>query len=264
MWYNSTNKIIKGKIMLFKSTLKLLLVETPSKELLVPIVTNSYKKTLWLLKHREPEAHAVGIIEGPRDDLSFLQVGEVNIPTIHNNLIRATNAIYTAIGRQPELPDTFNLDYTLALEPFIKKYTKQFTPDELLILLGIGHNLLFKTIGSLVVAGDISYTPENGPGKWSFYDYYWLNEKYKLTDVKSLDIRPYINRPALQIKFRAHAVGFSQRNNKASKALNRTSITLTDVDNIGSSDIELSTVERDYMISQITDIVNNIINLRSN
>ena len=231
-------------------------METETKELLVPIVTNSYKKTLWLLKHKEPTAIAVGVIEGPASDLNFIQVGDICIRDLHNKVIRTTNAIYTSIGKQPVLPDCFTLDYSLPLEAFITKYTKMYTPDELLIVLGIGHNRLFRTVASLVVSGAITYVPENGPGKWSYYDYYWLNEKYKGGTPRNLDIKPYINRPNLQIKLRAHSVGFTTKVTK--KIVSNINVTLNK--DMEDTSVTLSAVQRDYMISQIVDIVTSIIN----
>lgn len=243
--------------MLYKSTLKLLLVEVGNKELLIPIVTNSYKKTLWLLKHRAPEAKAIGIVEGPFHDINFMHVGEIDIPILHSQILRTTNAIYTSIGKQPTLPDNFDLDFNLELHDFIIKYTKIFTPDEFLVVLGIGHNKLFRTIARLIVNKDINYYPESGPGKWSFYDYYWLNEKYKGGDAKSLDIKPFINRPNLQIKIRAHSVGFSTKITK--KVVSNIDVTISPP-SILVENIILSDVERDYMISQISHILGSILN----
>ena len=242
--------------MLYKSTLKLLVVETETKELLVPIVTNSYKKTLWLLKHREPSAKAIGIIEGAFHDINYMHVGEINIPTLHSQVIRTTNAIYTAIGNQPTLPNCFILDYNLTLDEFIMAYTNIYTPDELLVILGIGHNKLFRTIGRMVAANEITYVPENGPGKWSYYDYYWLNEKYKGGAPRALDIKPFINRPNPQIKLRAHLVGFTTKVPKK----NISNINVTINTEVVKDTVTLSEVQRDYMISQISDIIFNIIN----
>jgi len=242
--------------MLFKTTLKLLLVETKDKELLIPIVTNSYKKTLWLLLHREPTAKAIGIVEGAFNEINFMHVGVVDIPTLHSQILRTTNAIYTAIGKQPTLPDCFSLDYTLPLQSFIIKYSKQFTPDELLVILGVGHNKLFRTIARLVVEKVITYVPSNGPGKWSYYDYYWLNEKYKGGNPRRLDIKPFINRPNSQIKLRAHSVGFTITPTK--KIVSNIAVTLNE--DKQEHTLILSAVQRDYMISQISDIVTNIIN----
>ena len=242
--------------MLYKSTLKLLVVETETKELLVPIVTNSYRKTLWLLRHREPTVRVVGIIEGPASDIGFMQVGEIDISTLLNQVIRTTNAIYTSIGTQPELPNCFELDYTKDLTEFIISYSNIFTPDELLIVLGIGHNKLFKLIGNLVEADKLNYTPLNGPGKWSYYDYFWLNEKYKGGNPRLLDIKPFINRTNLQIKLRAYSVGFNVKVKK--KAVSSVNVTLQDIEECDK--VKLSAVERDYIISQIIDIVSNIVN----
>ena len=242
--------------MLYKTTLKLLVVETSTKELLLPIVSNSYKKTLWLLKHREPTAKAIGIVEGSFHDINYMRVGEIDIPTLHNQIIRTTNAIYTAIGNQPILPDCFDLEYALKLEDFIKAYTNIYTPDELLVVLGIGHNRLFKTIGRLVAASEITYIPENGPGKWSYYDYYWLNEKYKTGEPRALDIKPFINRPNPQIKLRAHLVGFTVKVPKK----NVSNIKVTINEDIIKDTVTLSEVQRDYMVSQISDIIFNVIN----
>ena len=244
--------------MLYKSTLRLLLVETDTKELLVPIVTNSYKKTLWLLQHREPTARAVGIVEGPFSDINFMHVGEVDISTLHNQILRTTNALYTSIGKQPTVLETFSLNYSLPLEDFIIKYYKVFTPDELLIILGIGHNRLFKTIAQLVVNDTITYIPANGQGKWSYYDYYWLNEKYKGGDARALNIKPFINRSNLQIKQRAHAVGFSNKVKK--KIVSGIEVSLRFPSTSQKQKVELTAVQRDYMISQITDIINAILN----
>ncbi len=250
--------------MLFKSTLRLMLVETDKKQLLLPVVSNSYKKTLWLLLHREPSAKVVGIIEGPVDDMSFLQVGEVDIPNIHASVMRATNVLYTAIGREVEVPATLDIDYSLYnlwdindIKRFVIKYSAVFTPDELLVILGVGHVKLFKAIGELVISKTITYVPENGPNKWSFYDYYWLHEKYKLVDVKELDIRPYINRSSLQIKFRAHSVGFTKRQQEKKKAVATGDVAL--IKNIDNTSIVLNEVERDYMLTQIEDIVSTIV-----
>lgn len=244
--------------MLYKSTLKLLLVELKDRELLIPIVTNSYKKTLWLLKHRAPEAIAIGVVEGPYHDINFMHIGEISIPTLHSQILRTTNAIYTAIGKQPILPDTFDLDFTLELPTFIMQYSNMFTPDELLVVLGISHHKLFKTVGHLVVDKQVVYIPENGPGKWSFYDYYWLTEKYKGNNAKDLDIKPYINRPNLQIKMRAHSVGFSTKVTK--KVVSSIDVTLNEEVPSYKEDIILSDVQRDYMISQISDIIGTILN----
>ena len=245
--------------MLFKSTLKLLIVATPEKELLVPIVSNSYKKTLWLIKHRAPEAEAIGVIEGPYYDISFMQVGEINIQALLNQVIRTTNALYTSIGKQPQLPDRHPLDYSLATESFVKKYSNIFSPDEMMIVLGISHIKLFKLIGRMVKNKAITYTPETGPGSWSFYDYFWLNEKYKGKDVKTLDIRDIINRTALQIRYRAHAVGFSVKRTK--RIVSNINIELQDhcKSTEGDTEVTLTDVQRDYMISQIQDVVNRII-----
>ncbi len=165
--------------MLYKSTLKLLLVSLNNKSLLLPVVSNSYKKTLWLLLHREPEALAIGILEGSYDNLKDLNIGEVDINTIHSIILKLTNVTYTSIGKQPQLSDRFTLDYSLPIKEFIIKYTKLFTPDEFLIILGIRHSKLFKLIANLTLANDIKYSPENGVGKWSYYDYYWLHERYR-------------------------------------------------------------------------------------
>jgi len=248
--------------MLFKSTMKLLLVETDDKQLLVPIVANSYKKTLWLLHHREPSAVAVGVIEGPADELSFLQIGLVDVPTIHSQILRATNILYIAIGRNIELPGVFTLDYSLPLEEFILTYKTLYTPDEFLVILGIGHNKLFKCIGDLVATGKLEYIPENGPNKWSYYDYYWLNEKYKVArrDNIDLDIRPYVNRPGAQIRFRAHAVGFSRKEYANKKQVHKNDVVIIDMPEYSVQDeITLTSVERDYMLSQIEDIVTSCI-----
>ena len=244
--------------MLFKSTLKLLLVETPTKQLLVPIVSNSYKKTLWLLHHRDPEVKAVGVIEGRIEDMSFLQVGEVDIAKVHRQVMIATNVLYISIGKHVETPGIFVLDYSLPIEDFILRYGSMYTPDELLVLLGVGHNKLFRTIGELVVAGKLLYVPENGPNKWSFYDYYWLHEKYKLDKIKSLDIKPYINRSNLQIKFRAHAVGFTKKAN-TKKLVTQEDVTINMPTHNIQNKVTLTAVERDYMLSQISDTVNGCI-----
>jgi len=246
--------------MLYKSTLKFLLVEVGVKELLLPVVSNSYKKTLWLLRHRLPEANVIGVVEGPQADLSFMQVGEIDIPTLHNQILRTTNAIYTSIGKQPILPEVFTLDYTLNLNDFIIKYTKLFTPDELLIVLGIGHNKLFRLIAKLVVSKDITYVPVNGPGKWSYYDYYWLYEKYKSGSPRDLDIKPFVNRPNLQIKLRAHSVGFALKTKKK----NVSNINVTINTEVVCTEIILSDVQRDYMITQISSVVSAILNTKEN
>jgi hypothetical protein len=250
--------------MLFKSTMRILLVETNgSRQLALPIVSNSYKKTLWLLRHREPTAVAVGVVEGPINEMSFLRIGEIDIPTVHSQVLRATNLIYTAIGRHLEVPGVFTLDYSLPLDVFIKKYHTIYTPDELLVILGIGHNKLFRTIGNMVASGSIEYTPENGPNKWSFYDYYWLNERYKLHNIKELDIRPFINRSSSQIKFRAHAVGFSKKQHIGKKLVAKNDVELkahTDITSM-KNEIVLTEVERDYMLSQISDIVASVIHV---
>ena len=246
--------------MLFKSTLRLLIVETDTKELLVPVVANSYKKTLWLLHHREPTARAIGVVEGPFSDISFMHVGEINIPTLHNQITRTTNALYTSIGKQPITVDTFDLDFTLSLDAFIIKYSKLFTPDEFLIVLGIGHNKLFRNIARLVVNKDITYSPGNGQGKWSYYDYYWLNEKYKASDAKNLDIKPFLNRTNLQIRQRAFAVGFTTKITK--RIISGVGISIATPTTKETKPVVLSDVQRDYMLTQITDIVNNILNKR--
>jgi len=243
--------------MLYKSTLRLLLVETDTKQLLVPIVDTSYKKTMWLLHHREPSAHAIGIIEGPINEMTFLQVGEVDIPTVHSKVMRATNVLYISLGGALDIPGVFVLDYSMELEDFIKTYSNVFTPDELLVVLGIGHNKLFRTVGKLVASGEITYVPQNGPNKWSFYDYYWLTEKYKLTKVAELDIRPFINRSGLQIKFRAHAVGLSKKQHANKKLVAQDAVTINKGHDISDdkNSMVLSAVERDYMLSQINDVV---------
>ncbi len=242
--------------MLYKTTLKFLVVEIGKQGLTIPVVSNSYKKTLWLLLHREPTTLVVGVVEGAFTEISFIHSGIVDIPTLHSQILRTTNAIYTAIGKQPVLPNRFSLDYTLPLQAFIIKYSKQFTPDELLVVLGIGHNKLFRTVARLVVEKEIIYIPNNGPGMWSYYDYYWLNEKYKSGAPRRLDIKPFINRSNSQIKLRAHSVGFTITPTK--KIVSSIAITLNE--DKQEHTLILSTVQRDYMISQISDIVTNIIN----
>jgi len=239
--------------MLYKTTLKLLVVSTPSENLLVPIVHNSYKQTLWLLKHREPDAEALGTIEGAFEDINF-NIGPVNLKSMYNQIL--TDSIsYTTIGKQPDLPDTYNItkDLTMPLEEFILKYNKIFTPDGMLVVLGISHTKLFKLIGELVLNKKIKYKAESGPNKWSFYDYFWLHEKYSVSDPSSFDIRPIINRNSSQIKFRAHSIKLSKKDN-SKKIVKLENIKLGTV-STSHSNIELSDVDRDYMITQIHDTV---------
>jgi len=263
--------------MLFKTTLKLLLVNTDTKSLLLPIVSNSYKKTLWLLLHREPTAIAVGVIEGPYSDLSYLNIGEVDIPNLHQLIMRTTNALYTSIGKQPTLPNTFTLDYTLDMDNFIMKYSNMFTPDELMVTLGTSHNILFKRVGALVRDNKIAYEPDNGPGNWGYYDYFWLHERYKHKVL--LDIKDIIKRSRHQIKFRAYAIGLARKHKK--KIVNNIDIDMADplkqpkASKVTScicgrpivadgqckacSKVILSSVTRDYMISQIITPITNIL-----
>ena len=257
--------------MLFKTTLKLLLVNTKTKSLLLPIVSNSYKKTLWLLRHREDNVEAIGIIEGPYDELNGLKIGDVDVSKLHQVVMRTTNALYTSIGKQPQLPEVFDLDYSLPIEAFILKYTKLFTPDELMVILGTKHSKIFKIIGNLVKEGKITYIPDNGPGKWSYYDYFWLHERYK--HPKLLDIKHIINRSRHQIKTRALNIGITRKVSK--RIVNNIPITLIEnatttkclcgkPSTIGDqckacASVHLTDVERDYMISQISSVVSNII-----
>ena len=259
--------------MLFKTTLRLLLVNTDTKSILLPIVSNNYKNTLWLLKHRKPSAVAIGIVEGPHDDLSSLKIGEVDIAKLHQIIIRTTNAYYTSIGKQPHLPNTFELDYSLDTEVFIIKYAKLFTPDEFMVILGTKHSKIFKIIGHLVLNKKFIYVPNNGPGKWSYYDYFWLHERYR-TD-KLLDIKDIINRPVHQIKTRAMSIGITRRAEKrivsnvlieiqpatdtTAKCICGRKVIVDNQCGICAS-ISLSAVERDYMESQISGIVTNILN----
>ncbi len=147
-----------------------------------------------------------------------------------------------------------------------------FTPDELMVVLGIKHSTLFNIIGKLVQANTITYSPTNGPGKWSYYDYYWLHESYKHT--KLLNIKPVINRTASQIKSRASAIGLAKKDTR--RFITNISINMTDApsnDNVclcgrglkegnqckACSAVVLTEVERDYMISQINNSVTNIL-----
>jgi len=248
--------------MLFKTTLRYLLVTTSTNELLVPIVANSYKRTLWLLKHRHPEAKAIGVIEGAFADLSFLQVGAVAITNIHTKILKAPNVTYTAIGKQTTLPEVIPTTLPNTREELINylhKYDKVFTPDDFLIILGISHSTLFKIIGNMVVNGTFTYKPESGPGKWSYYDYYWLAEVYSRPEVKIADAKKHLNRNSSQIKIRAHSVGFSKKKAKPVNVTNKPIMFTPSNSGISEERTQLTEVKRDYIISQIQNVVDSIL-----